>query len=527
MNKTRLLIGLVFVLSSCLAQKPTEISSVHGVGVVDGNPLSEASDFEAQLLLPMVGVQSGSRFCTGTLIALDLVLTAAHCVSHPDVNPNDVSILRLVRDGAKTSWLTRKVRAYEAHPDYRDHLWRGHDVAVLKLDQPYPADTPVAELPPMPWAADSYFHYGPYYVAGFGITHNLAGDFSASATDPHYFRVQSMDLSDERMMEEDQSYFLNLKVTDRGAFCFGDSGGPLMAYVDGHATVFGVISNSAVHYESEAMEKEFNAAADDPKTILELRKKYPQHRLCGWGNNRFTDVGFHRDWISKAIAEVNQAKPLPKSSSWNTYSLATNEGGPLITWMRATWTVPNPPPVNSNQLVSVGVGLGASGGAALRSVLRWGVGNADNLKSWGLTCFGVSTDPTNGKKQYTTVPLISVEPGTEITAHIQLVMQQNGVYTYSCQYEQYPSSLVYFQVTAPLTAAWVQYSASNFQDCSNYVEGLIDFNKIELRAGDKFLNLNWSKGLKNVVDPMRCGMQVNVIKNPGRDGRIAVGVKRK
>ncbi len=88
-------------------------------------------------------IDYGAGFCTATLIADDLILTAAHCIYDPETGRKyDIAGYEFQagwRNGRAESY--RRIRAAQAHPDYRMTLKTNverikNDVALLRLDVP-------------------------------------------------------------------------------------------------------------------------------------------------------------------------------------------------------------------------------------------------------------------------------------------------------------------------------------------------------------------------------------------------------
>jgi secreted trypsin-like serine protease len=208
--------------------------------------------------------------CTGTAIARDLVLTAAHCLE-----PRGE--YRVAVPDARRLQITR-VAQFERHPEFDAESALAHretaDMALVKLAEPLPQ-----RIAPAPLGARDYFLIGDrFIIAGYGI------DFIGG--------VQSFGvLKSATLMTMQHPSSLQLRLADpatKGSksglgACSGDSGGPVFEDAGNRLLLVAVVS--------------WATAA-------------PGSAGCG-GLTGVTPLALARDWITETAAKLGVRLPGP------------------------------------------------------------------------------------------------------------------------------------------------------------------------------------------------------------------------
>jgi secreted trypsin-like serine protease len=242
LNRLLITLSAALILSACGPQKFSDSSSREGI--INGHVASSNDTNTKSVVGIYLDTKMGSRplrqLCTGTLIAKDLVLTAAHCM---DENITDRADKLLVSFGGKTikteadlQLVTlRRVARMKHHENWEPIIAVAdiqaplYDIALLKLEEEAPGGFVSAQLP----SADLTLNEGnEVMVYGFGYT------------------------GQSKLVEADNLMSANLKVNnwefspthfqslvDPTGTCSGDSGGP--AFIkdnNGKLVVVGVTS---------------------------------------------------------------------------------------------------------------------------------------------------------------------------------------------------------------------------------------------------------------------------------------------
>lgn len=173
--------------------------------------------------------------------------------------------------------------------------------------------------------------------------------------------------------------------------------------------------------------------------------KGPQHR-----SQIFSVKGGSHVRRSKATVQVR----LPESAAWQTIATpppAAQDQGGWISWtdwrdagpnqitsFAASWQVPPAPSAANGQLIYLFDGLqDANGQHILQPVLQWGTSPAQGSgNAWGLSSFWVG-QPSDPMFYTEWVP---VAPGTVVTGRMTIVAQADGLFSCTCEFDNYPGT---------------------------------------------------------------------------------------
>jgi trypsin len=203
------------------------IPQIPAHGLVGG--AQEIADPKSQPEVMFVG--SRGSFCSGVIVAPDLVLTAAHCVLAG-------ADYKLVELDAEKKPIVKDTLAMAHHPQFNLKTLLAHrataDVALLKLAEPRSV-APTMLLPPRPRVATGER----FVVRGYGTAIQNDHEAKTAAT-----------LRTATLVATGQPGNLQLRLLDprtAGArdglgACTGDSGAPVYQDSAGARAVYGVVS---------------------------------------------------------------------------------------------------------------------------------------------------------------------------------------------------------------------------------------------------------------------------------------------
>ncbi|WP_119155589.1 trypsin-like serine protease [Caldimonas tepidiphila] len=259
-------------LRRALAATALAATALPCLAVVGGSEVGVADEIARHGIgLRFTRADGSPGTCTAVPVGPNLAITAAHCLHRAENRRIEVHFTQNL--GQKfPQGADARVEQAMIHPDYSPTLpavQRARvDLAVVRIDRPFPAGVVPMELPAGPLAAQDL------RLMGFGATgYSLRNDRGEGDS-----RLRTAPVGSVRQSE-------GIYVLDqtRSGFCMGDSGGPLFAQQDGRAVVVGILANTS------------NASGDD---------------VCR-GIGRVASVWQQRDFLVGAMQQLAPAMVAP------------------------------------------------------------------------------------------------------------------------------------------------------------------------------------------------------------------------
>ncbi|MEN0060350.1 MAG: serine protease [Bdellovibrio sp.] len=226
-KNTTAFVLLALSLGACSPSQQESLTAIPDAAVVGGKEISLSSP----LAQSTVGIYESKLgyICSGTLIAPNLVLTAAHCV---DPRAKNLGIYFASEMKKASPEQIRRVTGFVVHPGYNENVQSNDtaDIAMLRFEGEVPAGY---QAVPMLFDAKYVTNKTRTYVAGYGLNWTFLAKRGSGT-----LRAASL--------EVDEAYFTKTEaMLGQSVFkgiCSGDSGGPAYVQINGQLYIWGVAS---------------------------------------------------------------------------------------------------------------------------------------------------------------------------------------------------------------------------------------------------------------------------------------------
>ena len=201
--------------------------------IIGGHTTPSSSHIAHSTVALIAQSSQGQSLCTASVVANDLAVTAAHCVSDGAARLQNMTLYFTTRLTQVSEAQTREVDHIAVHPSWSPgRAVNTADVAVLHFNGGLPQGYMPAALLPF----DAELAAGESVeIAGYGIS-DAQNDAGSGVLRQIELKIANPRFS-ETEVELDQSH--------GGGACHGDSGGPAYVVIAGQPYLFGITSRGS------------------------------------------------------------------------------------------------------------------------------------------------------------------------------------------------------------------------------------------------------------------------------------------
>ena len=209
---------------------------------------------------------------------------------------------------------------------------------------------------------------------------------------------------------------------------------------------------------------------------------------------------------------------------YHTFAFAYHPKGSPLKSFRTTIKVPPRPVMNSKQSIAIWPGLQTEDSrTVLQPVLQWGQWSNGSSDKWHLSTWLVIHPKSDAAIKFQTSTRVPVEPGTEVTAVIELVSEKDGEYVYKGYFEGIPDTEKSHTMKERFNSLFLEYEMQTPTHCMDYVPEAV-FSNVQVMTKAGKLSPEWRS---KITDPLKCGVYVKPNKvNSGGTVRIGVPTKK-
>ncbi|KYG64702.1 hypothetical protein AZI86_10855 [Bdellovibrio bacteriovorus] len=269
----------ILLLSACAGPTSHEIAELEQENAIVGGKATPFSDPDLRSVVKIV--DGFNRICTGTLIAEQIVLTAAHCVK----DGGDLEIFFAA--DPKKSVMSAELIPHENYQLISEGVMKlknehKNDIGLIWLEKPAPKKAVPALMPETLTAPGSRT----LHAVGYGRTSSVKNDHGV---------LRSVDLTAEIRSASPQYFFFDQSIGK--GICTGDSGGPLFAKHSGQVSVVVGVVNGA-----DDVDAFFGQPVEGDKCVY-----------TGVG----TQVAAYKDWIISTTEKLIAKHGVKRKSTFN------------------------------------------------------------------------------------------------------------------------------------------------------------------------------------------------------------------